>query len=340
MTVRGTKGTAFIAPGLNSLFAPERCNLANIDDPFSEFFAYARRCRAGNPNLTPETADTLSFGITFEPIDNLRIDIDFSETDFSDRIVSVDPQQLLDLDFFNSGFTSQPTYAQLQAWTNSGADPRIERNPNDLTQILRVTVGSSNASRMLVKAFDFKISYSFDLGDVLGGIIGNDDLGTLSINGQATQIDTWEYQKFPTDPLTSPLGKRNRFVGEAPPLPEWKGNLRIGWVNGNHSASIIGRYIDAVEWDGYSWNSGFFHAFRFFTPFDTSIRDELRASTIADVAYNYRGLEFMGGTVDLTVGARNVFDRQPQRVNDFAGMESILYDARGRMLYGRVTMEF
>jgi hypothetical protein len=164
----------------------------------------------------------------------------------------------------------------------------------------------------------------------------------MSIRGQATQIDTWEYQKFPTDPVSSPLGKRNRFLGEAPPLPEWKGNLRVGWVNGNHSASMIARYIGAVDWDGYSWNSGFFHSFNFFQPFDTTEgnRDELRATTIADVAYNYRGLELWGSSVDLTVGSRNVFDRLPQRVNDFAGMESILYDARGRMVYGRITMEF
>ena len=69
-------------------------------------------------------------------------------------------------------------------------------------------------------------------------------------------------------------------------------------------------------------------------------RDTLRPSTVTDVAYNYRGLELFGSSVDLTVGARNVFDRAPQRVNDFAGMESILYDARGRMIYGRVSMEF
>ncbi|MDG2251560.1 MAG: hypothetical protein P8N11_12020, partial [Gammaproteobacteria bacterium] len=69
-------------------------------------------------------------------------------------------------------------------------------------------------------------------------------------------------------------------------------------------------------------------------------RDMLRASTVTDIAYNYRGLDFMGTNVDFTLGARNVFDRLPQRVNDFAGMESILYDARGRLLYGRISIEF
>ena len=64
----------------------------------STFFAYARRCQSGNRLLTPETADTQSWGITIEPIDNLRIDLDWSQTNFQDRIVSIDPQQLLSLD--------------------------------------------------------------------------------------------------------------------------------------------------------------------------------------------------------------------------------------------------
>ena len=345
LTVRATKGTAFVAPGLNSLYAPERCNLSNIDDPFSTFFAYARRCQSGNPGLTPETADTSSAGVTLEPIENLRIDLNYSKTDFRDRFVSVDPQQLLNLDFYKfkqaTGFsgTGLPSYAQLQAWNDSGSDPRIERNPTDLGQILRVVVGTSNASMMLVEAFDLQVSYQFDLGNALSMIgLGDLDAGTMTINSNVTKIDKWEYQKFPTDPVSSPLGKRNRFLGEAPPLPELKGNIRLGWVMGSHSANLIGRYIDEVDFDGYNWKG--ITTFQYFTPFDPAIRDVLRASTVADAAYNYRGLELFGGSFDVTLGCRNCFDRMPQRVNDFAGMESILYDARGRLIYGRITMEF
>ncbi|NKB33093.1 MAG: TonB-dependent receptor plug domain-containing protein [Pseudomonadales bacterium] len=345
LTVRGTKGTAFIAPSLNDLNAPERCNLSNIDDPLSSFFAYARRCQGGNPFLTPETADTLSFGITVEPLDNLRIDLDWSQTEFTDRIVSIDPQQLLDIDYFNwsqwSGISGrEPTVPELQAWVDSGnMDPRVIRSATDPTQILRVTVGQSNAAANNVEAFDLKVRYQFEL-DAITGLFGLNDVGTMTANLGATKIDLWEYQKFVTDPVSEPLGKRNRFLGEAPPLPELKGNLRLGWVMGNHSASITGHYVDEIEYDGYNWGSSFFNQFPFFTGFDNSQRDMLRAFTSADIAYNYRGLEVMGTNVDLTLGSRNVFDRMPQRVNDFAGMESILYDPRGRMIYGRVTVEF
>ncbi len=345
LTLRATKGTAFIAPSLNALNAPERCGLSNLDDPLGPFFAYARRCSGGNPYLQPQVADTQSWGITFEPIDNLRIDLDWSQTEFTDRIVSIDPQQLLDLDYYNwtqsTGISGrEPTTAELTAWVASGGqDPRIIRSAVDPTQILRVTVGSSNAAANNVEAYDLKVRYQFELDDITG-LVGLDDIGTMTINFNATKIDVWEYQKFPTDPVSEPLGQRNRFLGEAPPLPEYKANLRIGWVMGNHSASIASHYIDEVDYDGYSWGSSFFDQFPYFTGFDNSVRDKLRESTITDVAYNYRGLDFMGTSVDLTIGSRNVFDRLPQRVNDFAGMESILYDARGRLIYGRISMEF
>ena len=172
------------------------------------------------------------------------------------------------------------------------------------------------------------------------GDVGLDDWGSLTFQGAATKLDVWEYQKFVTDDMISPLGKRNRFLGEAPPLPELKANLQITWVRGNHSANIITRYIDEVEYDGYNWGGSFFDQFPYFTGFDISERDMLRPWTASDVAYNYRGLEVAGTDVNLTFGARNVFDRRPQRVNDFAGMESLLYDPRGRLLYGRITIDF
>jgi iron complex outermembrane receptor protein len=190
-----------------------------------------------------------------------------------------------------------------------------------------------------VEAYDLKVRYQFDL-DAITGLIGFNDIGAISVNFNATKIDLWEYQKFATDPMSSPLGKRNRFLGEAPPLPELKANMRVTWVNGSHSVSVASQYIDEIEYDGYNWGGSFFEQFPYFTGFDISERDTLRASTITDVVYNYQGLELMGSDVDLTFGARNVFDRMPQRVNDFAGMESVLYSGRGRMLYGRVTMEF
>ena len=34
----------------------------------------------------------------------------------------------------------------------------------------------------------------------------------------------------------------------------------------------------------------------------------------ADINYSYRGLDLFGGSANLTVGMRNAFDRQPQKL--------------------------
>jgi outer membrane receptor protein involved in Fe transport len=65
----------------------------------------------------------------------------------------------------------------------------------------------------------------------------------------------------------------------------------------------------------------------------------LRASHVEDIAYNYSGFEAFDGNIQLTVGARNAFDRRPQRMAELGGTEDLLYDAMGRMIYARVTFE-
>ena len=103
---------------------------------------------------------------------------------------------------------------------------------------------------------------------------------------------------------------------------------------GNHSANVIVRYIDEITFDAEKFS------FQRLLPF-SNYRDVevLRASTITDASYNYSGLDALGGEFSFTVGARNLFDRLPQKVPMLGGMESILYDPTGRMLYGRVTFE-
>ena len=131
----------------------------------------------------------MAYGFTIEPIDNLRIDLDYSQTEFTDRIVSIDPQQLLNIDYYN---WSQATGIQIEnrlwqkltSWVASGAqDPRIVRSAADPTQILRVTVGQSNAAANNVEAIDLKVRYQLDLGDV-----GLDDWGSLTFKVQLPNL--------------------------------------------------------------------------------------------------------------------------------------------------------
>ncbi|MEZ5527920.1 MAG: TonB-dependent receptor [Gammaproteobacteria bacterium] len=331
LTLRASGGSSFIAPTLSQLNDPESCGLTNVADPFTSFAAFTANCSAGNPNLVPESADTLSFGFELEIIEDLTLSLDWSETDFTDRIVSSTTNDVLAADFFNfkqaTGFsgTGKPTLEQVAAWNaDPRSDKRIQRDPNNMAQIDRIYSGDSNASSMLVQAYDLKLRYRFELGD----------LGMFNLGLDATYVDSYQYQLSVDRPVIEAVGLQNDNTGSVPPMPEWKGNLNLGWLRGQHSANMTVRYIDSLVFDANPFS------FQRSLPFSNyRTVTELRDSTIVDAAYNFSDVEALGGAFTFTVGARNLFDRLPQKVPMLGGMESVLYDPTGRMLYARISYE-
>lgn len=331
LTLRATGGTSFIAPTLNQLNAPQACGLTNVADPFTTFAAFTGNCAQGNPALVPESADTLGVGFTLSPIQGLSIDVDWSETDFDDRIVSSTTADILAADFFNfrqaTGFAGSglPSQDAVRSWVaNPLSDKRIQRDPNNVAQIDRIISSSSNASKMFVRAIDFKVGYMFSTSN----------WGIFNLGLDATYVDSYTYQLSAERPVIEAKGLQNGLTGAVPPMPEWKANARMSWIRDNHSVNVIVRYLDSVVFDSSKFN------FQRSLPFSNYREvDILRASTITDASYTYRAFEALGGEFAFTLGARNLFDRLPQKVPMLGGMESILYDPTGRMIYGRVTFD-
>jgi len=339
LTLRATKGTSFIAPSLGQLQSPQACGLTGLSDPFSTYNAFTSTCSQGNPNLVPESADTLSAGFDWDIIDGMRLSLTYSETDFQDRIVSTGAQSILATDYFNYQQANnvpaspKPTTAQLAAWVaDPRSDKRVLRDPLSPDQILRVFNSSSNASSMLVKAYDLNYNYRFELPEAVGG--GN--LGSFTFNVAATYLDDYSYQLSPELAVVQAVGRRNRGVGAVPPMPRIKGDIRFGWVRGQHSASLVSHYLHSVSYDGFQGSQVLTRLNPLVVPRNVT---ELRVSHVEDLAYNYRGVEALGGEFNFTVGSRNVFDRRPQRMAELGGTEDLLYDAMGRMIYARISYE-
>lgn len=339
LTLRATTGDAFIAPTLGQLNDPISCGLSTVTDRFGPFSAFTTNCNGGNPNLKNELAETTSagFDLTFN---NLDLSITWNQTDFENRIVTTTGQQIMDLDFFNfqqwSGFSgsgvgagNQPSEEQLRAWVNSGlASPDIIRDPSDLQTVLQVNTGSTNAESVKVTAYDVQGSYS----------IPTSDWGDFRIGLQATYIDEFLYQEDPTQPVVNGAGKYNDNTGTAPELPQLKANLRLGWVMGNHSVNSTVHYVDDMPYDG-----PLFEHLDFFANYNRpgNIAEVgVKAWTDMDISYTYRGLELFDGEGALTIGSRNVFDREAQRSPEFAGVLGGLQDPLGRMIYGRFVYDF
>jgi outer membrane receptor protein involved in Fe transport len=341
LTLRATTGDAFIAPTLEQLLNPVSCGLSTVTDRFSPFSAFTTYCAGGNPTLDNETStsEQLGFDISLGDFD---LSVTYNNTEFSNRIVGVTGQQIMNNDFAAfkawSGFTGtgvgasqRPPLSQLAAWLASGlSNPDIIRDPGDIGTILQVTSpGSVNAQYVEVTAWDVQANYTLSLGN----------WGDFRANLQATVMDEFLFQDNAAASVSDGAGLTNLLTGSAPAVPEVKANLRLGWVMNNHAVTGTVHHLSAMDWDGTNYIP-VINRFAGVSPDPTIVGGEIRAWTDFDLAYTYRGVEMFGGEMAFTVGSRNLFDRQAQRTPDFAGVIGELQDPMGRSLYARVVYDF
>lgn len=343
-TLRGTWGEAFIVPSLNALNALSSCGLSNVDDLFTTFSGFITSCSSGNANLRSETSESFSLGVDLTPIDGLDIHLSYGETDFSDRIVNTTTQDILRADFAEfqlaTGYAATddnplPSLAQLTAWVaDPRSDKRIERDPRDIATTTRINRSNSNASTMLVQAWDLQVNYNFTLDDIGLGDLGN--WGDFRVGLQTTKVDTYEWQESILTPVREAMGHQNNSFGAVPIIPEYRANVSLGWSLANHSVSATVRYTDEVAFDANQFS------FQKWIRPEHNYRDNtvIDAWTQMDMFYAYRGLEVMDGEATLSLGARNLFDREAQKTGMIGGAVTQLQSVLGRVLYVRATYEF
>ena len=156
-----------------------------MSDPFSTFEAWTTTCGGGNPNLGNESSHSRQLGFDIV-LDNFDFHVTWNETDFQNRIVGKNAQDLLDEEFEKfrqaTGYagSGEPTLEQLTAWVN---DPRsnseIIRSRDDVSTILQICCrGSINAEFVKVTAYDIQGNYTF----------GFDNIGDFRIGLQATYV--------------------------------------------------------------------------------------------------------------------------------------------------------
>jgi len=205
---------------------------------------------------------------------------------------------------------------------------QIEAFPNVNLDIIQIDTGSGNAETVEVTAYDISGNYRFTI----------DNWGDFRVGLQATNIDEFLYQEDPTQPVVDGAGLYNDGTNAAPNLPEWKINLQLGWTMGNHSVNAITRYLSDMPYDGPSFSiigalDNTFYPTRV-------IGGDVNAWTQVDATYTYRGFELFDGEAALSIGARNLFDRQAQRSPEFAGVIGQLQDPMGRSIYARFVYDF
>jgi iron complex outermembrane receptor protein len=186
-------------------------------------------------------------------------------------------------------------------------DPRIIRDPTT-NSITRVNLDFINASSVVTDGIDLILDYRLPT-----------EVGVFGLNSNSTYINSYELKEHAGGETIDAVGQRNE-LNIARPLPPLRSNLSLSWLYANHELSTTSRYTDSYEDDAN----------------DASVDHHLTQ----DIQYRYFLPMLKMIESNIAIGAINVFNNDPPAVEDNFGYDSKMHDPRGRMVYGRLTVQF
>lgn len=233
VTLRGSVGSSFRGPSLNQLAG--RNTTLQFVAPTNAFKAVDT---TGNPDLAPETAITMNFGIVLQPVDNLFATLDWWQFDFQKPIV-VEPAG----DIVAASISGTPEQQAAAADKITYQDPG---SPSPST-IQRIDVTYQNGPDVGTDGFDYYVAYD----------IPTSDLGTFTIGTQGTYIRSYKVDGWLWASSFEADGLLNRFT-YVRPLPDLKNNLFVNWEMGAHNLRLehywTSSYDDADQPTGQDWS--------------------------------------------------------------------------------------
>jgi iron complex outermembrane recepter protein len=270
----------------------------------------------GNPNLLPESSDTISFGLVYTPqfAPGLSVALDYYDIKVEDAIGQVGADfalgQCLD--------TGDPTFCSL-----------IKRSPTGslwLGDTGFVIDPFVNTGSQQVKGIDLDTNYRFNLPG---------DLGRVGLSFIGTYLNENVFEPF------SGLGTYDcaGLYGATclQPSPEWRHKARATWTSPlNFDVTVTWRYIQSVDLDSTSSNP--------------LLSGAVIASDAKLGARNYIDLSGSYSIQKLTLrlGINNLFDKDPP-VFGGSSATSVLtsgntfpqvYDTLGRYVFLGLTADF
>ncbi len=213
LSLRGSVSTSFRSPTVYQQFG-QGTALVQVTDPANGgATAFIANRAVGNPDLDPETSTAINVGASFEPVDNLELDVDFFDFSFEDVIIPENPQSIINAD---------PMSAQVIRAANGS--------------IIRVNSNYVNASSVDTSGIDFSAKYTFDTG-----------AGTFAPFVAGTYVTKYDLND-PQAGLVDGAGSRN-FNNFGTSVPELRYNAGIGWQSGAHALNVFARHISSFDDD-------------------------------------------------------------------------------------------
>jgi len=305
LRLRGTASRDVRAASLEERFDRQGQG-TSLEDPVLDRQRYTTfQLRGGNPNVSPEEADTLTVGLVYQParVDGLSMSIDWYDIEVSGAIDFLGVQEIVDQCY------------------ETGAQEfcgRITRDP-DSNLITLVENTFANVDKRNASGVDFEVAYTRDL-NLIGN--GSERLGLRFIASRINENSTTE-AGAPKRDIVGELG------GAGVPELQWTANLT--YANGPFSLFLQGRYID----DGVA-------DIDYVEGVDIDI-NSVKSVLYTNLRAGYRGAFGSGGEWEVFGHVANLFDKDPPLIAAWSafsgtgiGTNEVLYDVFGR----RYTLGF
>lgn len=245
ITFRGVRSHSVRAPNFGELFEPINTNMSNLADPCEDIYTYETdnrlaNCQAlgiavpppnsvavsevtsgGNPDLQPETSDSVSYGVILQPgfIPGLDVTVDYWDIDIKDVVTQMSANSLLnfcvDMPSIDNPFCDQ-----------------IVRDTDPARTVLHVSTQQMNAARFLARGIDYGIGYRKAIGP-----------GFLRMNLKATRLIQKQQEGVPG--VETSISYQEGGRGD----PIWRANLLTSYSVGDFDITLHNRYIGSAIYD-------------------------------------------------------------------------------------------
>jgi iron complex outermembrane recepter protein len=348
---RASYQRAVRAPNIGELFAPQSVGLDGSEDPCAESpgktpAATLAECErsgvtaaeyghiianpasqyngllGGNPNLSPEIADTYSAGFVLTPrvVPNLQFSVDYFDIKIRDVIETIGGNAII------NGCVYDDILCNLVHRQSNGS---LWQTPQGY-----VTDLETNEGALATRGYDVKGSYRTQLPP---------GFGSLLFGLEGTALRSIATTPIPGEGSYDCAGYYGDLCGGED--PKWRSVLNITWSTPWDALDIVlrWRYIGSQTSEQTS-TSKYLAGTSYYAPF------------VHIAAYNYFDLSATFNVyknVRLQLGVNNIFDKDPPLVtladcstasvagancngNTFPGV----YDAMGRYLFAHITAQF
>ncbi|MCG9696881.1 TonB-dependent receptor [Shewanella sp. Isolate11] len=302
LLVRASWGESFRAPNMGEMFSTQALSFETADDNLwcdagnnaaadpiycAQGGSQHKTWFGGNPDLKPEEGESFTTGFVWNATDALSFELSYYDLKLENQIASTSLTRLLKDEIDNGGSTA------------------IVRDANG-----KIDVAYSfdrNMASLETSGLDFKAAYFLETA-----------IGDWTFKTELGYVD--EYAQ------TSAAGEEPFDYAGLQDYPQYRGNVNIGWTQGDWNAAWTTYYIGSQE----SGNE------EFGTDYLADVPSYFKHNVQVSYMHPWNG--------KLTLGVNNLLDEEAPTwydgFVDYRDIKTDLYDVLGRTIFFKIEQTF